>query len=289
MTHARAGTIALGALVALVLLPPQDAARAEEPARPADVADANTELEASEHALRDYVFDVALERAERAMAAGGLDRARLARALKVRAESLAALNRPDDAKGAYSVLLAVEPTFRIDERLGPRSRAPYFDARAYWDHQPAPAGITVWWSPDEGDRVTVEVVDPLGMVDHVLVRHRPEGRGAYTESRLPAVGGSMSLGGGGPADVAVAAVTMEGNTAFEVGTERAPVSTREPGRRSSAPAPKPPAYAPVQSLPAPPPPVVRGDASVFESPWFWLVAGAVVTSAAVTGAVLATR
>jgi len=247
-------------------------------------------VELAETSLREYVFDEALAQVERALSVGGLSLDLLSRALKVRAESLSALNRPEDAQRAYAQLLSVQPDFDIDARLGPRIRSPFFDARAFLDEQAMRPGLTVSIRADRPGRIDVRMHDPLAMVGQVVVHHRPLGGRAYTAVKLPRRGGILPLPDGEPHELYVQALTPQRSVAFALGGPAEPMSTEVAGTTSTAP-PARHKNRPARRLtrPSPPPHRPESAGSVFESPVFWVIAGVVVTGAAATGIVLATR
>jgi len=249
-------------------------------------------IEQAESSLREYVFDRALAEVEAALSSGGLSLDLLRRALKVRAESLSALNRPEDAQQAYARLLSIQPDFDIDDRLGPRIRSPFFDARAFLDEQAERPGLTLSIRENRSGRVHVRVHDPLSMIGKVVVHHRPRGgRGAYSAVALSARGGIVPLSDGGAHEVYVRALTPEKSVAFELGAPAKPVSTEIPGTTTTAlPARHKTHSAPLRpTRPAVPRARSGSSSSVFESPVFWVIAGVVVTGAAATGIVFATR
>ncbi len=215
-----------------------------------------------------------------------MTRAELTRLLRVLAISAAALGRPEEAEAVFTRLLAIAPGFALDARLGPRTQAPFFRARGFWQAQPAPAGIELSATATAGQpaRITVRARDPMRLAKRTVIAFRYDPGSAFRTVELDAgaVAAPRPPGAGSAAlECFAQALDEHGSVLFEAGDAAAPrvfpaaAAPLAPAR----PAPKP------RPLPAPPAPAP----SLLQSPVFWAVAGALVVGAAATGVVLATR
>jgi len=183
----------------------------------------------------------------------------------------AALQQHDDAaRDAFVKMLAIKPDSRMDSSLGPRLQSPFLEARGFWAAQAQRLGAEVSLSEDSDDELAVSaaISDPLGMAGSVVVRTRPAGQRDFRETRHPASRRvRVPVAGGSElryVDAVVVVLDERGNEIIRVGTDVAPQRLRGPGATTGP-------TGPTDSGP-----------SIFSSPWFWVISGAVLVGAAVT-------
>jgi len=123
----------------------------------------------AERAYGAVDFETQRAEAERALEAGGSDRARLARIYRLLGIAHAALGAPEPAKLAFMRLLALDPDVELEHVLSPRLRTPYMEARGYWDVTSARLSVEAARRAPDG-AITLGVHDPLGMVARVQLR-----------------------------------------------------------------------------------------------------------------------
>lgn len=247
------------------------------------------DLVAAERAEAEASFEEAHAAAERAHAAGGLTRAELTRLLRVLAISAAALGRAEEAEAVFTRLLAIEPGFALDARLGPRAQAPFFRARGFWQAQPAPAGIELSATATAGQpaRVAVRARDPMRLAKRLVIAFRYDPKSPFGTVE-PDAGTGAALAPRPPGAEAAAlecfaqALDEHGSVLFEAGDPAAPRVFR------AAAAPLAPAR-PAPAKPRPPLAPPASGPSLLQSPVFWAVAGAIVVGAAATTVLVATR
>jgi tetratricopeptide (TPR) repeat protein len=187
------------------------------------------------------------------------------------------LERSDDAKHAFDVMLGLEPTHAISYTLSPKVTFLFEQARANAIQHPTPA-IDLSWSRDltVEDRIpiAVEVIaDPHRYLEKALVRFRTKGNPTWKEQMLelpdvgavarielpPAASGSEQSEA---VEVYAIAYDSSGNEVLLWGSEKRP---REIGLRYEAPDPW------------------------YGEWWVWVTVGAVVAAGAGAAVFAATR
>lgn len=263
---------------------PPAAPKAPRPADAEEGPSAEDALAAAEKHAAEYLFEEALAAADDALQRGGLARHAYARAWWVRATSLAAQNRPQDAREAFVQALAADPGRTIDPRLGPRIRTPFYQAQSFWKQQPEAPGLSASTVERGGERVLrVTLVDPRGWVSQIEIGQRPSDHARFDVWRGEARGAIeiRAAADSGPLEVFARATDERDNVVFEVGSPERPVGAAARIGAIARPegparvAPSPPLTS--SALPAP-----SESSSLFESPVFWIVTGVVVTAAAVS-------
>jgi hypothetical protein len=230
-------------------------------------------------------YEKSLSLAEGALKTTGLGHADYVEATRLRAMSLAAAGKGDAARDAFVVLLETSPDFELDPKLGPRFRAPYAEARAYWAaHKGAGDGagatLSVAYRSEDG-ALHAEVKDPRGELRAVVVAYRTSAGEAFTSARGTAAGGAAVVvaSGAEQVDYYAQALNALDQVVAEVGDADDPRTFAIPARRAlftPSPAPSAPAGDARGSG-------ASGSSSVFASPWFWAGVGVVVTGAVVGG------
>ena len=187
------------------------------------------------------------------------------------------LERADDAKHAFDVMLALEPTRAIRYTLSPKVTFLFEQARERASSRETPA-IDLSWSRDltvtDPIPIAIEVVaDPHQFLEKALVRFRTKGNPTWQETsiELPEPGqvARIELPPGAPlsvqsesVEVYAIAYDQKGNEVLLWGSEKRP---REIGLSYEPPDPW------------------------YGKWWVWVAAGAVVAAAAGTGVYFATR
>ncbi len=142
-------------------------------------------LAAAEQAYRNVDFETQRSAAQRALESGDNDPDRLIRIYRLLGIANASLEDREAAKLAFLSLLALDPQVELERSLSPRLRAPYMEARGFWDVAGSRLGVEV-----TGGRPSHSVVlrlhDPLLMVARVRVRSMDRQPATVLESE-PAV------------------------------------------------------------------------------------------------------
>jgi hypothetical protein len=234
-------------------------------------------LDQAAKALADFRPDEAVELLTKAKDEGPYAHAEHVRLYEQLGIAYAYLERADDAKHAFDVMLALEPTRAISYTLSPKVTFLFEQARARANTRPTPA-IDLSWSRDltVEDRIpiAVEVVDdPHDFLEKARVHFRTKGLPTWKEQsiELPAAGqvSRIELPPAAPGsqqseavEVYAVAYDGKGNEVLLWGSEKRP---REIGLRYEAPEPW------------------------YGQWWVWVAAGAVVAAAAGTAVFVTTR
>ena len=209
-------------------------------------------------------FQQTLRHALKALENGGHSRRELIRIYQLLGISAAALEREEDARDAYIRMLALDPDHEVDRNLAPRLRSPFLEAKGYWTARSDRLEAEVELARDDG-ALRVTLGDPLDMAQAVIVRARPAGATSWSDTRVPALDSQLvPVDGLAEADRVEYAVEVHdayGNRLLELGTVGSPRALGE---------------MPVGPGPGNEP---EGGDTIFSSPIFWGVAGAVVIGA----------
>jgi hypothetical protein len=234
---------------------------------PANAAQAADELQVAESQYAALDYGPALAGAERVLTGSGLSSDIMVRATRLAAYCAAALGNSEQAKQAFIALLYYKPDFKIDPKLGSRFQDAFAEARGFAQAQSKMPGMEVTVSVQDSQpgllRVTLR--DPSNTVRKVRIGYRWAPEKLYkvddvdTASpqvdMLPNPATSLRL------EYYVVALDKRTNAVFEAGSEKAPVLHIV--TRAAAQAEK--------------------KSSIFASPVFWIVGGAVVAGAATAG------
>jgi hypothetical protein len=202
------------------------------------------ELRAAEQAYRDVDFSGTHEHAVAGLAAGGARPERVARLAVLAGMAAAALERNDDARFAFILALAVDPSLKLDRNLSPKVRGPYLEAQGYWAAHADRLSLHALTRAD-GTHVSARLADPAHLVSTVALSVRARGQSAFQSTRHePDTALSLAV----PAVVAAAgydyfvrALDSYGNILAEAGDEADPLSHAPPA-----------SAAPVEASPAKP-------------------------------------
>jgi hypothetical protein len=204
-------------------------ARGEGPP-PTTPAAVGAELQAAERAYTNLEYAAARDAAERLLRQNGLSHDQLVRATRLLALTSAALDRGAAAKEAFIALIAYDPAFQLDPKLGPRFQDPYYEAKGYWQAQARRPGIetTALLRPHAPGAMRVSLADPTGLADHVRVGFRWSPARAYTSRRLAPGEAQFDVPppppGSARFDYYAQAIDRRGDVIFERGTPEAPRS-----------------------------------------------------------------
>lgn len=234
------------------------------------------DLETAEQAYANLDYAAARSAADRVFKAGGLSHDQLVRVTRLLALTAAALDQPSAARDSFVALLAYDPSFQLDPKLGPRFHEPYYEAKGYWKAQPAKPGVeaTAYLRPGALGSISAVVRDPTRLSQRAVVAHRWAPNRTFSVQNVsvgetqvdvpPAPPGSTRL------DYFVQALDARGNVVFQVGSAAAPKSSLV-----------------VDVSPRPAGPVDSGSAQaeggggLLSKPLFWVAAVAVVAGGAV--------
>ncbi|HVW28438.1 MAG TPA: hypothetical protein VHC69_23905 [Polyangiaceae bacterium] len=137
-----------------------------------------TGLAAAEQAYQNVDFDTMHAQATSALAAGGAARDEAARLYVLAGISAAALGQDDEAKQAFVVALAVDPTLKLDRNLSPKIRGPYLEAEGFWGAYTERLGLRAHVAAD-GGHLLVELADPGRLAAQVALHVRLVGSTTY--------------------------------------------------------------------------------------------------------------
>jgi len=246
-----------------------------------DAASKLSDVDSAEKYYANLDYEDANGIAGRVLAQQGLTHDQLVRATRVLALTYATLGKEDQAREAFTNVLAMDPDFQLDPNLSPRVTQPFLEARGFWRGQSAKPGIEVVATLHSSDsaKLVVTTRDPAHNVANVNLGYRWGLTGTFTK-RPVSIGDSVSILVPAAAsrsetrlDYYVEGLDARDGVVFEVGNANAPKTAM--------------VDAPVVVGPAP---VVLAERtpgrSVFASPIFWTVVGVAVAGAVVGGIVL---
>lgn len=226
-------------LIGLLLLLPCFAVRAQLPA---------------EAALAASDWPLAVERAEAALAAGGLPVAQWTQLQRVLGIARARLGEGEQARRAFICALALEPGLRLSSGEVVEVRSPFMEARGFWSEQPDRLSATATLSEDQLALI-VSLVDPAALTARVLVRVRAVGQSQFVEfSFAPSSSFLVPLDALKPTrgvEFSLALIDENANRLWALGSDAQPErQLREPAGGVSAPA-APRTATEVQRAPSP--------------------------------------
>ncbi len=234
------------------------------------LADPST-LDSARTAYWSLDYEKALSLAESVLATTGLAHADFVEATRIRAMSLAARGASVPAREAFEALLECAPEFELDPKLGPRFRAPYAEARAYWATQTSPAAVDVAYRAEDGT-LRVDAKDPRGALRAVVVAYRRGAGEPFSSARGTTTAGASIAIAPNADRVEYYAQALNGLDQVVIQIGSGPGDPRTlviPARQALV---VPPAEAP-----AAPAPAAHGGPSLFASPWLWTGVGVVAT------------
>jgi tetratricopeptide (TPR) repeat protein len=248
-----------------------------------DAASKLSDVDSAERYYANLDYEDANGIAARVLAQQGLTHDQLVRATRVLALTYATLGKEDQARDAFTTVLAMDPDFQLDPNLSPRVTQPFMEARGFWRGQSVKPGIEVVATVQSSDsaKLVITTRDPAHNVANVNLGYRWGLTGSFTK-RPVSIGDSVSILVPAAAsrtetrlDYYVEGLDARDGVVFEVGNANAPKSAM--------------VDAPSGAL-VPAPVIVTertsSGKSVFASPIFWTVVGVVVAGAVVGGVVL---
>jgi hypothetical protein len=244
---------------------PKGKDRADRTTRPEPPAD----VETAEQLYTKLDYDKANDVAERVTKQKGLSHDQLVRAYRVLAVTNAILDKEELARDAFLHLLVFDPEYTVDTNLGPKVSTPFVEARGQFRSLPSKPGMEVVANVREGGgQLRVTTRDPTHIAKKVTVGYRWTSSGEYAVSTI-AVGDatvevSPATQGRTRLDFYALALDERDNAVFEAGNPQVPRSAfAEAGSRPSG------AITSDKGGD-------RAGGSIFSSPVFWILAGAVV-------------
>ena len=243
----------------------------------APAAAQNPLIARGEQEYAELRFEEALQTLSAALVRAGNSRAEQATIYRLLAFTYLALQREEEAAGAYRQLLTIDPDYQPGSDVAPRFREFFERVRAQWEAEgrpgtgPPPPVEIRHRSPAEAERgeaveLTAEVQDPAGRLDRLVLAYR-QGTEAVFE-RLDTTRGARAFTATIPGE-AVAPPLVEYYFEALDGTGL-PIAARGD------------VAAPLRiAVPEP------GGGNVLEEWWFWTIIGVVVVGGVVAGIVIA--
>ncbi len=187
------------------------------------------EVEVAEQLYAKLDYDGANSVAERVTKLRGLTHDQLVRVYRVLAVTYAILDKEEQAKEAFILLLTYDPEYQVDQNLGPRVSTPFVEAKGFWRSQAMKPSLDVQLSVrvQEGGTLRVTTRDPTKVVKKLNVGYRWGSSGEYTTSSL-AIGDNVTTqvmpgpAGRTRVDYWVQALDERDDVAMEVGQPLVP-------------------------------------------------------------------
>jgi hypothetical protein len=230
-----------------------------------------TELAAAERAYSNLDYSLAVSSADKVLEGRGLPKDALSRATRIAALGNAALGKSEASKQAFVALLAYDPDFKLDAKLGPSFQDPYSEARGFWKAQAKRPGVEATANLKAGSAlgtIRVQLRDPTALTAKVVVGYRWAPATEFQLATVSVADAQVELAAGPSGatrlDFFVQAHDARANIVFEDGNSDLPKTA-------------------IASVVAAPP---ENKRSIFASPWFWLGTGVVLAGAGVTTYVL---
>ncbi|HEU4538087.1 MAG TPA: hypothetical protein VFS00_28395 [Polyangiaceae bacterium] len=235
------------------------------------------ELEAAEQAYANLDYAAANAAAERLARQGNLAHDQLVRTTRLLALTHAALDRPAAARDAFVALLAYDPGFQLDAKLGPRFHDPYFEAKGFWKAQSVKPGLEAGAQlrGRSSGFINVTLRDPTHLAQRVQVAYRWAPARGFATQTLEAGEGQLDVPappeGSTRLDYYAQALNGRGDVVFQAGSAAAPKTSLlvDLGGGRGAPVDR------------------RGEGEggggLLSKPLFWVVTAAVVAGGAVGG------
>ncbi|MFK7989279.1 MAG: hypothetical protein AB8I08_24885 [Sandaracinaceae bacterium] len=263
---ARGLTAALMAMLALAVFAPPASAQ-------------NPLIARGQQEYAELRYEEALQTLSAALVRTGNSQAESATIYRLLAFTYLALQRQEEASGAYRQLLTIEPEFQPGSDVAPRFREFFDNVRSQWESEgrpgtgPPPPVSIQHRSPAEAEpgsevELSADVEDPSGRVDRLVLAYRQGTEAVFErlDSMRRASGFSATIPG-----AAVAPPLVE--YYFEaLDATGLPIAARGD------------VAAPLRIAVADP---NAGGVNVLEEWWFWTIIGVVVVGAVVTGIVVA--
>jgi hypothetical protein len=272
--------VGLGSALALVALLATSAgiAAPKKPPDPRPKSDAPADVEAAEQLYTKLDYDKANEVADRVTKQRSLSHDHLVRAYRVLAVTNAILDKEEAARDAFLQLLVFDPEYTVDTALGPKVTTPFVEARGQFRSLPSKPGVEVSANVrSDGGQLRVITRDPTHIARKVSVGYRWTSSGDYTITQVAPSEGTVEVapatGGRTRLDFYAQALDERDNAVFEAGSPQVPKSAfaqagpsigggggGNGGRTTGGEEKK--------------------NGSVFGSPVFWIITGAVVAGGA---------
>jgi hypothetical protein len=251
-------------------------AYADDPPPSVPAATPKHDLDLAETAYANVDFEGASNFARHALGQRGLTQDELVRGYRMLARVDAVLDRSDESRAAFVMLLTLSPDEKDDKNLPPKMTDRLAEARGVVSGFAVRPGIEVTAAlrQREGGAVRVALHDPTHIAHHVVVSYRWTGDGSFvTRTRDAADTLSVDVPppppGASRFDFYAEGLDDHDSIVFESGTPDGPRTTSLALVEIVPPPPR--------ITPLPPPSHETPNRGVFASPVFWAIAaGAVV-------------
>ncbi len=157
---------------------------------------------------RDLDYDLVIAAADRALAAAPADATKI-EALRLKASALVVLGRAGEAETTFAQIFAIDPEYDLPDDTSPRVLAIFRPARARWlvgeekrlatELGPSLAALNLAVKLPAGARggrplaVTVDLADPGGIADALVLSYRRAPDKHYSSLTAPARAGATTL------------------------------------------------------------------------------------------------
>ncbi|MBX3226872.1 MAG: hypothetical protein KIT84_38360 [Labilithrix sp.] len=237
------------------------------------------EVEVAEQLYSKLDYEKANDVALRVLKKQGLTHDQLIRATKILAITYAVLDKEEESRDAFMNLLVYDPELTVDSALGPKVSGPFMEARGQFRQLPTKPGLEVTANVrTEGGQLRVTTRDPTKLAKKVTVGWRWNGAGDFSVSSVN-IGDSIVEVASAPAgktrlDYYAQALDERDGAVFETGSPSVPKSIfAEAGARPTGAAGK-------SGTTTGPQGEDKKGGSIFGSPLFWVITGAIVAGGA---------
>jgi hypothetical protein len=207
---------------------------------------------AAQTALAAGELDSAVRLARAAVASGGATPRELVPLQLVLARAHALLGHEEEARTAFTWLLALEPGFRLESSAPDAVRSPYLEARGVFASHAAPLRTEVVLA-EQPAALTIHVDDPAQLAARVRLRARLPGSAQFVEYvKLPERVQRIELPGlerASSVEVSVALLDEHGNRIHEQASDAAPLTLVVRPPAPERPQPQQAASATVRAVP----------------------------------------
>jgi hypothetical protein len=246
-------------------------AQRAKPSAATTLAAPPADVETAEQLYAKLDYEQASSVAERVVKKNGLTHDQLVRAYRVLAVTYAVLDKEEQARDAFLQLLTYDADYQVDPNLGPKVNTPFAEARGAFRSLSSKPGIEVTASVSTGGgNLRVTTRDPTRMVKRVNAGYRWTSSGEYTITQINpgeavvAIEVAAAPPGRTRLDFYVQALDERENAVLEAGNPSVPKSAFAEAGASNGGGGK----------------TVKSEGgSVFSSPLFWVLTGAVVAGA----------
>jgi len=189
-------------------------------------------LPSAEAALSRGAYAQSRQLASQAIHSGTRVGTELVEPYRVLALSCGYLDDADAATRAFTLLLALDPSYRLPDGLPAEVRSPYMNARGFWSVHVERLSAQVAFDPDDANALLIALRDPAALTARVRVRARVAGTERFVESvRPPEATLTMPvdrLAVAGEVEYTVALLDEHGNRIWQLGSDASPLRLSRP-------------------------------------------------------------